>query len=105
MLDMYVVYEMTTRGLSQKDFVAVADLIKEGVEITKEAKKVVLGSKFQDFTKLVTSPEFPLKKRVERALRIESNPSPLVFSFLAFTLFIKQIIHFFCTLSIPPFVF
>ncbi|KAG2249882.1 hypothetical protein Bca52824_089510 [Brassica carinata] len=56
---------MTTRGLREKDFVVVADLIKEGVEITMEAKKLVSGTKLGEFTKLVTSPDFPLKEKVE----------------------------------------
>lgn len=67
---------MTTRGLSEKDFVAVADLIKEGVEITIEAKKAVTGTKLQEFNKYVTSPEFPLKERVESLKeRVESFTS------------------------------
>lgn len=63
---------MTTRGFSEKEFVTVADLINEGVQITLEAKNLVSGSKLQDFMKFVTSPEFPLidkvldlKRRVE----------------------------------------
>lgn len=55
---------MTTRGLSEKDFAAVADFIKEGVEITIEAKKLVSGPKLQEFTKFVTCPDFPLRERV-----------------------------------------
>ncbi|KAJ0247378.1 Serine hydroxymethyltransferase 3 [Hirschfeldia incana] len=67
---------MTTRGLSEKDFVVVADLIKEGVEITMEAKKLVSGTKLVEFTKLVTSPEFPLRERVESLKdRVESFTS------------------------------
>lgn len=67
---------MTTRGLSEKDFVAVADFIKEGVEITIEAKKVVPGTKLQDFTKFVTSPEFPLIEKVKSLKeRVESFTS------------------------------
>ncbi|KAH0894768.1 hypothetical protein HID58_057197 [Brassica napus] len=67
---------MTTRGLSEKDFVVVADLIKEGVEITMEAKKLVSGTKLGEFTKFVTSPEFPLRERVESLKdRVESFTS------------------------------
>ncbi|KAL0726488.1 hypothetical protein Bca4012_022581 [Brassica carinata] len=67
---------MTTRGLREKDFVVVAELIKEGVEITMEAKKLVSGSKLGEFTKLVTSPDFPLKEKVESLKdRVESFTS------------------------------
>ncbi|KAJ4913722.1 hypothetical protein Rs2_08343 [Raphanus sativus] len=67
---------MTTRGLTEKDFVVVADLIKEGVEITMEAKKLVSGSKLGEFTKLVTSPDFALKEKVESLKdRVESFTS------------------------------
>ncbi|KAL3650764.1 Serine hydroxymethyltransferase 3, chloroplastic [Castilleja foliolosa] len=55
---------MTTRGFSENEFVQVADFIHEGVEITLEAKKIVTGSKLQDFMKFVTSPGFPLTGRV-----------------------------------------
>ncbi|XP_004253097.1 serine hydroxymethyltransferase 3, chloroplastic-like [Solanum lycopersicum] len=55
---------MTTRGFSEKEFVTVADLINEGVQITLEAKNLVSGSKLQDFMKFVTSPEFPLIDKV-----------------------------------------
>lgn len=55
---------MTTRGFSEKEFVTVADFINEGVQITLEAKKLVSGSKLQDFLKFVTSPEFPLIDKV-----------------------------------------
>ncbi|CAH2053558.1 unnamed protein product, partial [Thlaspi arvense] len=67
---------MTTRGLSEKDFASVADFINEGVEITIEAKKLVNGSKLQEFTKFVTSPDFPLRGRVESLKdRVESFTS------------------------------
>ncbi|XP_073032155.1 serine hydroxymethyltransferase 3, chloroplastic-like [Primulina eburnea] len=63
---------MTTRGFSENEFIAAADFIQEGVQITLEAKKSVTGSKLQDFMKFVTSPSFPLidkvmdlRKRVE----------------------------------------
>ncbi|XP_042038906.1 serine hydroxymethyltransferase 3, chloroplastic-like [Salvia splendens] len=55
---------MTTRGFSEKEFVAVADFIHEGVQITQEAKKSASGTKLQDFMKFVTSPSFPLADRV-----------------------------------------
>lgn len=55
---------MTTRGFTERDFVAVADFIHEGVEITRDAKQAVSGSKLQDFMKFVTSPDFTLADRV-----------------------------------------
>lgn len=55
---------MTTRGFTENEFVAVADFIHEGVQITLEAKKLVSGSKLQDFMKFVTSPDFPLADQV-----------------------------------------
>ncbi|KAL0297231.1 UNVERIFIED_CONTAM: Serine hydroxymethyltransferase 3, chloroplastic [Sesamum radiatum] len=55
---------MTTRGFSKNEFIAVADFIHEGVQITREAKKSVSGSKLQDFMKFVTSPDFLLTGRV-----------------------------------------
>ncbi|KAK4401211.1 Serine hydroxymethyltransferase 3, chloroplastic [Sesamum angolense] len=55
---------MTTRGFSENEFIAVADFIHEGVQITREAKKSVSGSKLQDFMKFVTSPDFLLTGRV-----------------------------------------
>ncbi|KAM1861939.1 hypothetical protein ACFX14_002459 [Malus domestica] len=55
---------MTTRGFTEKEFVAVADYIHEGVQITIDAKRTVLGPKLQDFMKFVASPEFSLKDRV-----------------------------------------
>ncbi|GMN51332.1 hypothetical protein TIFTF001_020485 [Ficus carica] len=51
---------MTTRGFTEKVFVAIADFIHEGVEITLDAKRSVSGSKLQDFMKFVTSHDFPL---------------------------------------------
>lgn len=55
---------MTTRGLGENEFVSIADFIHEGVQITLDAKKLVSGSKLQDFMKFVTSPGFPLIDRV-----------------------------------------
>ncbi|KAG6772630.1 hypothetical protein NC652_017672 [Populus alba x Populus x berolinensis] len=55
---------MTTRGFTEREFVATADLIHEGVQISLEAKKSVSGSKLQDFLKFVKSPDFPLTDKV-----------------------------------------
>ncbi|KAE8099998.1 hypothetical protein FH972_017937 [Carpinus fangiana] len=55
---------MTTRGFSEKEFVAIADFIHEGVQITLEAKRLVSGSKLQDFMKFVASPDFSLMDKV-----------------------------------------
>lgn len=55
---------MTTRGFTEKEFIAVADFIHEGVQITLEAKNLVKGSKLQDFMKFVTSSDFSLMKKV-----------------------------------------
>ncbi|KAJ4708163.1 Serine hydroxymethyltransferase [Melia azedarach] len=55
---------MTTRGFTEKEFIAVADFIHEGVQITLEAKQLVKGSKLQDFMKVVTSPDFTLLNTV-----------------------------------------
>ncbi|KAF2286266.1 hypothetical protein GH714_012976 [Hevea brasiliensis] len=55
---------MTTSGFTEKEFVATADYIREGVQITIEAKKSVSGSKLQDFLKFVASLDFSLKDKV-----------------------------------------
>ncbi|KAF5466560.1 hypothetical protein F2P56_016477 [Juglans regia] len=55
---------MTTRGFTEKEFAAVADFIHEGVQITLEAKRLVSGSKLQDFMKFVASPDFSLMDKV-----------------------------------------
>ncbi|KAG6770558.1 hypothetical protein POTOM_026243 [Populus tomentosa] len=55
---------MTTRGFTEREFVATADLIHEGVQISIEAKKSVSGSKLQDFLKFVKSSDFPLTDKV-----------------------------------------
>ncbi|KAB1219749.1 Serine hydroxymethyltransferase 3, chloroplastic [Morella rubra] len=55
---------MSTRGFTEKEFVAVADFIHEGVQITLEAKKLVTGSKLQDFMKFVAAPDFYLMDKV-----------------------------------------
>ncbi|KAJ7966455.1 Serine hydroxymethyltransferase [Quillaja saponaria] len=59
---------MTTRGLQEGEFILIADLIHEGVQITLEAKNLVSGSKLQDFMQFVSSPDFPLINQVS-ALR------------------------------------
>ncbi|GMI81406.1 serine hydroxymethyltransferase 3, SERINE HYDROXYMETHYLTRANSFERASE 3 [Hibiscus trionum] len=56
---------MTTRGFKEKEFVAIADFIHEGVQITIDAKGLVSGSsKLQEFLKFVASSEFPLIDKV-----------------------------------------
>ncbi|XP_042492427.1 serine hydroxymethyltransferase 3, chloroplastic-like [Macadamia integrifolia] len=55
---------MTTRGFGEEEFVATADFIHEGIQITREAKQSVAGKKLQDFFKFIEPPEFPLKNRV-----------------------------------------
>ncbi|CAN4127952.1 unnamed protein product [Withania somnifera] len=55
---------MTTRGLTEKEFVAVADFIHEGVQITLEAKKSISSTKLQDFMKFITAPDFSLMDKV-----------------------------------------
>ncbi|KAK7331435.1 hypothetical protein VNO77_25660 [Canavalia gladiata] len=57
---------MTTRGLGEKEFELIADLIHEGVQISLEAKSLVSGTKLQDFLKFVSSPEFPLGDKVSK---------------------------------------
>ncbi|KAK7300232.1 hypothetical protein RJT34_11072 [Clitoria ternatea] len=57
---------MTTRGLTEKDFALIADLIHEGVQISLEAKSLVSGTKLHDFLKFVTSPEFPLGDKISK---------------------------------------
>ncbi|KAH0642368.1 hypothetical protein KY290_033960 [Solanum tuberosum] len=67
---------MTTRGFTEKEFVAVADFIHEGVQITLEAKKSVSTTKLQDFMKVVTSPDFNLMDKVlELQKRVEALTS------------------------------
>ncbi|KAF5755149.1 putative glycine hydroxymethyltransferase [Helianthus annuus] len=63
---------MTTRGFTEKEFIYIAELIHEGVQLTREIKQAVSGSKLQDFMKYVASSDFSftdkvsdLKKRVE----------------------------------------
>ncbi|CAL0301275.1 unnamed protein product [Lupinus luteus] len=57
---------MTTRGLGEKEFALIADLIHDGVQISLEAKSLASGTKLQDFLKFVTSPEFPLGEKVTK---------------------------------------
>ncbi|KAI3823998.1 hypothetical protein L1987_05445 [Smallanthus sonchifolius] len=63
---------MTTRGFTEKEFIYIADFIHEGVQLTREVKQAVSGSKLQDFMKFVASSDFSftdkvsdLRKRVE----------------------------------------
>ncbi|XP_065849493.1 serine hydroxymethyltransferase 3, chloroplastic [Euphorbia lathyris] len=64
---------MTTRGFAEKEFVAIADFIHEGVQITIEAKKSMAGSKLQEFLKFVTSPDFALQGKVsDLGTRVEA---------------------------------
>ncbi|KVI02463.1 Pyridoxal phosphate-dependent transferase [Cynara cardunculus var. scolymus] len=63
---------MTTRGFTEKEFVYIADFIHEGVQLTREVKQAVSGSKLQDFMKFVAASDFgytdqisDLQKRVE----------------------------------------
>ncbi|KAK2973933.1 hypothetical protein RJ640_001401 [Escallonia rubra] len=64
---------MTTRGFTEKDFISTADFIHEGVQIAREAKRSVSGSKLQDFMKFVASPDFSLMDRVsDLQRRVES---------------------------------
>lgn len=55
---------MTTRGLGEKEFALIADLIHEGVQISLEAKSLVSGTKLQEFLKFVSSSEFPLREKI-----------------------------------------
>jgi len=55
---------MTTRGLGEKEFELIADLIHEGVRVSLEAKCLVSGTKVQDFTNFVLSPQFPVGDEV-----------------------------------------
>ncbi|CAN0870473.1 Serine hydroxymethyltransferase 3, chloroplastic [Linum grandiflorum] len=55
---------MTTRGFEEREFVATADFIHEGLQIALEAKSLAPGSELQDLLKFVASPEFPLKDKV-----------------------------------------
>ncbi|KAL8143135.1 hypothetical protein V2J09_016167 [Rumex salicifolius] len=49
---------MTTRGFTEREFVATAQFIHEGIQITLDAKKSAPGSKLQDFMNYLNSPEF-----------------------------------------------
>ncbi|KAF5193521.1 Serine hydroxymethyltransferase [Thalictrum thalictroides] len=55
---------MTTRGFTEKEFIATADFIHEGIQVALEAKKSVNGSKLQDFMNFVGSPDFTLNDHV-----------------------------------------
>eukprot|EP00262_Sarcandra_glabra_P004880 TRINITY_DN16110_c0_g1_i1.p1 TRINITY_DN16110_c0_g1~~TRINITY_DN16110_c0_g1_i1.p1 ORF type:complete len:531 (-),score=89.10 TRINITY_DN16110_c0_g1_i1:349-1941(-) len=56
---------LTTRGFEEKDFISVADLIHEGVQIAIEAKDSSSRTKLKDFMSAIESPEFYLKTRIE----------------------------------------
>ncbi|KAK3032033.1 hypothetical protein RJ639_036407 [Escallonia herrerae] len=60
---------MATRGFTEKDFMSTADFIHEGVQIAREAKRSVAGSKLQDFMKFVASPDFSLMDGVSDVQR------------------------------------
>ncbi|XP_057979495.1 serine hydroxymethyltransferase 3, chloroplastic isoform X2 [Malania oleifera] len=60
---------MTTRGFTEKEFIATADFIHEGVQIALDAKDLVSGSKLQEFMKCVSSPNFSLMDRVSSLQR------------------------------------
>ncbi|TYJ32600.1 hypothetical protein E1A91_A05G046500v1 [Gossypium mustelinum] len=56
---------MTTRGFKEKEFIAIADFIHEGVQITIDAKGLVSGSsKLQEFLKFAVSSDFLLTDKV-----------------------------------------
>ncbi|KAJ8752209.1 hypothetical protein K2173_003817 [Erythroxylum novogranatense] len=69
---------MTTRGFSEREFVATADFIHEGVQLTLEAKKSVSSSKLQDFMKFLTSSGFPL---VDEVANLQSRVETLTTNF------------------------
>ncbi|KAI7741139.1 hypothetical protein M8C21_021154 [Ambrosia artemisiifolia] len=49
---------MTTRGFTEQEFIYIAEFIHEGVQLTREVKQAVSGSKLQDFMKFVASLDF-----------------------------------------------
>ncbi|KAF9589728.1 hypothetical protein IFM89_028637 [Coptis chinensis] len=55
---------MTTRKFTEKEFIAIADFIHEGIQIALEAKKSTKGSKLQDFINSIGSPDFYLNDRI-----------------------------------------
>ncbi|KAF3439492.1 hypothetical protein FNV43_RR17770 [Rhamnella rubrinervis] len=55
---------MTTRGFTEKEFIAVADFVHEGVQIAINAKQAVSGPKLESFMKFVTSHDFSLTDQV-----------------------------------------
>ncbi|KAI3687846.1 hypothetical protein L1987_81549 [Smallanthus sonchifolius] len=55
---------MTTRGFTEKEFTCIAELIHEGVQLTREVKQAVSGSKLQDFMKFVASSDFSFTDKV-----------------------------------------
>ncbi|GLJ47439.1 hypothetical protein SUGI_1001200 [Cryptomeria japonica] len=63
---------LTTRGLLEGDFIRVADLIHEGIQIGIKVKGSVQGTKLKDFTEFIESDDFKqrsdisdLKRQVE----------------------------------------
>lgn len=71
---------MTTRGFKESDFVATADFIHEGVQITLEANKLIPKTKLQEFLKFVASPDFPLRDRIsdlQRRVEVLTTQFPL----------------------------
>ncbi|KAJ8644966.1 hypothetical protein MRB53_006714 [Persea americana] len=55
---------MTTRGFKEKDFIAAAGFIHEGVQIALEAKGSISGTMLKDFLDFVQSPEFSLGSHI-----------------------------------------
>lgn len=68
---------MTTRGFTEKEFIAVADFVHEGVQIAMDAKQSVPGPpKLASFMKFVTSDDFPLASQVsDLGARVEALTS------------------------------
>ncbi|XP_074317325.1 serine hydroxymethyltransferase 3, chloroplastic [Silene latifolia] len=64
---------MTTRGFTEKEFVATAEFIHEGIQISLQASKLVPKAKLQEFLKFVVSPDFPLKDRISDLQRRVEN--------------------------------
>ncbi|XP_050282144.1 serine hydroxymethyltransferase 3, chloroplastic-like isoform X2 [Quercus robur] len=71
---------MTTKGFTEKEFVPTADFIHEGVQITLEAKRLVSGSKLQDFLKFVAAPDFPLLDNMLKMLNMFSINNIFLFA-------------------------
>eukprot|EP00250_Pteridium_aquilinum_P011580 c20167_g1_i1 orf=134-1717(+) len=56
---------LTTRGFKEEDFVVVADLVHEGVQLAIEAKGHVKSSKVKDYLEFVESQDFSLREKLE----------------------------------------